>query len=72
MSNSGCLFDFEKLNDVSKNVISKWSAERVYDELCEWAKEYDPEFGREVELLLLVAVEQSDGETLEREAVDDI
>lgn len=48
MSNSGCLFDFEKLNDVSKNVISKWSAERVYDELCEWAKEYDPEFGAEL------------------------
>ena len=48
MSNSGCLFDFEKLNDVSKNVISKWSAERVYDELCEWAKEYDTEFGAEL------------------------
>ncbi|MBO5279802.1 MAG: glutamate--tRNA ligase [Clostridia bacterium] len=48
MSNSGCLFDFEKLNDVSKNVISKWSAERVYDELCVWAKEYDPEFGAEL------------------------
>lgn len=49
MSNSGCLFDFEKLNDVSKNVISKWSAERVYAELNEWAKEYDPEFGAELE-----------------------
>ncbi len=48
MSNSGCLFDFEKLNDVSKNVISKWSAERVYTELTEWAKEYDPEFGAEL------------------------
>ncbi len=44
MSNSGCLFDFEKLNDVSKNVLSKWSAERVYNELTAWARDYDPEF----------------------------
>ena len=49
MSTSGCLFDFEKLNDVSKNVISKWSAERVYDELTQWAKDYDPEFASELE-----------------------
>ena len=49
MSTSGCLFDFEKLNDVSKNVISKWSAERVYNELTQWAKEYDYEFGAELE-----------------------
>ncbi len=49
MSTSGCLFDFEKLNDVSKNVLSKWSAERVYSELTAWAREYDPEFGAELE-----------------------
>ena len=49
MSTSGCLFDFEKLNDVSKNVISKWPAERVYDELTQWAKEYDSEFCAELE-----------------------
>ncbi|MBQ2376830.1 MAG: glutamate--tRNA ligase [Clostridia bacterium] len=49
MSTSGCLFDFEKLNDVSKNVISKWPAERVYDELTQWAKDYDPEFASELE-----------------------
>lgn len=44
MSASGCLFDFGKLNDVSKNVISRMSAERVYEEASEWAKEFDPEF----------------------------
>ena len=49
MSTSGCLFDFEKLNDVSKNVISKWSAERVYNELTQWAKDYDSEFASELE-----------------------
>ena len=43
MSTSGCLFDFAKLNDVSKNVISRMSAEKVYDLSSEWAKEFDKE-----------------------------
>lgn len=41
MSASGCLFDTEKLNDVSKNVISKMTAEQVYDGVVEYAKEED-------------------------------
>ncbi len=49
MSTSGCLFDFNKLNDVSKNVICHWDAEKVYSFLLEWAKEYDVEFARELE-----------------------
>jgi len=44
MSNSGCLLDFAKLTDVSKNVISKLTAEEVYAKLLPWAEEYDPEF----------------------------
>ena len=48
MSTSGCLFDFAKLNDVSKNVISKMSAEKVYDLSSEWAKEFDPELYSEL------------------------
>ncbi len=44
MSTSGCLFDFEKLNDVSKNVVSKMSADKVYDLASEWAREFSPEF----------------------------
>ena len=43
MSISGCLFDFAKLNDVSKNVISRMTAENVYEQSAEWAKEYDKE-----------------------------
>ncbi len=45
MSSSGCLFDFNKLNDVSKNVISRMSAEEVYEEATAWAQAYDPDFG---------------------------
>jgi glutamyl-tRNA synthetase len=41
MSVSGCLFDFDKLNDVSKNVISKMSADEVYEQSLEWAKNND-------------------------------
>ena len=45
MSSSGCLFDFNKLNDVSKNVISRMSASEVTREVTAWAKQYDPAFG---------------------------
>ena len=41
MSVSGCLFDFDKLNDVSKNVISKMSADEVYEQALAWAKDND-------------------------------
>ena len=44
MSASGCLFDIEKLNDVSKNVISKMTASQAYDGVCGYAKTEDPEF----------------------------
>ena len=41
MSVSGALFDMVKLLDVSKVVISKYTAERVYEEVLKWAKKYD-------------------------------
>ncbi|MBP9988570.1 MAG: glutamate--tRNA ligase [Ruminococcus sp.] len=43
MSTSGALFDLNKLNDVSKNVISLMTAEEVYDKTAAWAKDYDTE-----------------------------
>jgi glutamyl-tRNA synthetase len=45
MSISGCLFDFNKLNDVSKNILSRMTAEEVYEKLSVWANEFDPAFG---------------------------
>ena len=44
MGNSGALFDLEKFNDVSKNVISRMDAQQVYGLLTAWAKEFDPDF----------------------------
>ena len=44
MSSSGALFDLDKLLDVSKTIISKMSAEEVYDNVCAWAKEYNTNF----------------------------
>lgn len=44
MSNSGCLFDINKLNDISKNVLSRWTAEQVYHSLVVWAEEFDKPF----------------------------
>ena len=43
---AGSLFDYAKLTDVSKNVISRMSAEEVYQLLTSWAREFDPEFGQ--------------------------
>ena len=48
MSVSGCLFDFGKLNDVSKNIISRMSAEDVTKKVTAWALEFDREFGEEL------------------------
>lgn len=41
MSVSGALFDMVKLLDISKRVISKYSAEKVYNEGIAWADQYD-------------------------------
>ena len=46
---AGSLFDYAKLTDVSKNVISRMSAENVYAQLVEWAKEFDPDFAAKLE-----------------------
>ena len=43
MSASGALFDLNKLNDVSKNVISLMTAEEVYEKSLAWAKAFDEE-----------------------------
>ena len=41
---AGSLFDYAKLTDVSKNVISRMGAEEVYTLLLEWAQEFDADF----------------------------
>ena len=43
MSVSGALFDMTKLFDVSKIVISRYTAQEVYDESMKWAQKYDNE-----------------------------
>lgn len=44
MSPSGALYDLEKLNNISKNYISKMTKDEVYTNLVNWSKEYDKEF----------------------------
>ncbi len=45
---AGSLFDYAKLTDVSKNVISRMDAETVYDLLLDWAKEFDADFAEKL------------------------
>ena len=44
MSPSGALFDLDKLDNISKNYISKLKATEVFDSLDKWSSEYDKEF----------------------------
>ena len=58
MSVSGALFDIVKLLDIGKNVISKMTADEVYDCSLNWAREYDSELAemlvnRELSLKIL-------------------
>lgn len=58
MSVSGALFDIVKLLDIGKNVISKMTANEVYDCSLNWAREYDSELAemlvnRELSLKIL-------------------
>ncbi len=49
MNPAGSLFDSAKLSDVSKNVVSKMTADEVYDGLYTWAAEFDPEYAAELD-----------------------
>ena len=40
MSSSGALYDLMKLEDISKDIISKMTKDEVYEQSYEWAKSY--------------------------------
>lgn len=44
MGVSGALFDTDKLDDVSRNVVSRMDADEVYALVAAWAGQYCPEF----------------------------
>lgn len=41
MSSSGALYDLDKLNNISKEIISKMSAEELFEQSYSWAKKYN-------------------------------
>ncbi|MBQ6582877.1 MAG: glutamate--tRNA ligase [Mogibacterium sp.] len=45
MSNSGALFDLDKLNDVSKDTLLRIPVEEIADFLESWSKDWAPEYG---------------------------
>jgi len=49
MSVSGSLFDLEKLINISRNYISRLTANEVYERSLKWAKEFDIEFAEILE-----------------------
>ena len=44
MSSSGALFDLDKLDNISRNYISRLTKEEVYEGVLAWSKKYDDEF----------------------------
>ena len=49
MSVSGALFDMVKLLDIGKTVISRYTAQKVYDEAKKWAEKHDEELNKILE-----------------------
>ena len=49
MSKSGAMFDIKKLDDVSKNIISRMNSEEMYERVLAWAQTYDTPFARLLE-----------------------
>ncbi|MDD3049324.1 MAG: glutamate--tRNA ligase [Bacilli bacterium] len=48
-SSGGALYDMEKLNNISKNFISKLTSDEVYNRVYNWSKTYDKEFNQLLE-----------------------
>ena len=46
INQSGALFDFVKLQDISKSLIAKMSASQAAQATLLWAKKYDPSFAK--------------------------
>ena len=46
---NGPLLDIEKLNNISKEIIAKYSAEKVFNETLSWAKIFKPELATTLE-----------------------
>ena len=49
MSTSGALYDLMKLDDISKNIISKMTKEEVYEESLKWATNYSESLKKLIE-----------------------
>jgi glutamyl-tRNA synthetase len=43
VNESGALFDFVKLDSVSRDCVGRMSADEIYDATLEWAADYSPE-----------------------------
>lgn len=46
VSTSGALYDLDKLDNISKNIISKMTKDQVFDELDKYTKVYDEDFNK--------------------------
>lgn len=48
MSSSIALFDFQKLDSISKDVIARYGPDEIYTAVLDWARQFDPPLARAV------------------------
>ncbi len=46
---AGALFDFVKLHSICRDVVARMTADEVYSETLNWAKQFKPEFAKKLE-----------------------
>jgi len=46
MSKSGALFDLAKIDNVSKNIISRFTGEEMYNKTLQWAEKYNTDIAK--------------------------
>ena len=65
LSSAGSLLDIPKLNDVSKEIISKMDSKQILENVLKWAKEYDENvydiFNRDLEYSRKILALERDG-----------
>ena len=73
MSSSGTLFDLDKLNDISKEILVRMEDAAVYEFLLAWVKEYRPDlaplFSEKKNMLLRILAMDRHGEKPRKDLV---
>ncbi|MDR2901778.1 MAG: glutamate--tRNA ligase [Lactobacillales bacterium] len=71
---AGALFDFQKLHSISKDVIARMTAEKVYAHVLAWAEKYDAVFAAKMRdqkdyMVKIFAIERNAGKKSRKDLI---